>query len=252
MLSHRSLILLFFFFHLAFWMVFWLESKIWHKWTFYKTKQIPRHRTDLRLWGGGRGREGLARLGLADANCYIRDGWTMRHRELCSVSCDDPQWKRTCICITESPCRTAEINHNIVNQPYLNMRGTKRIKFVHSFLTKKRPFNAKTVHGLSCCSLNPPIDAWASRVGFIYKSAHRTWVLAKQSYLCPQPWTILVPYILSWPNSSFELFHTILWKNPNELFGQSNIWFQLVLFLDTKLGNWLQIISSKELKGTET
>ena len=143
MLSHRSLILLsFFFFHLAFWMVFWLESKIWHKWTFYKTKQIPRHRTDLRLWGGGRGREELARLGLEDANCYIRDGWTMRHRELCSVSCDDPQWKRTCICITESPCRTAEINHNIVNQPYLNMRGTKRIKFVHSFLTKKRPLHS--------------------------------------------------------------------------------------------------------------
>ena len=110
----------FIFFHLAFWMVFWLESKIWHKWTFYKTKQIPRHRTDLRLWGGGRGREGLARLGLADANCYIRDGWTIRHRELCSGSCDDPQWKRTYICISESPCRTAEINHNIVNQPYLN------------------------------------------------------------------------------------------------------------------------------------
>ena len=27
-------------------------------------------------------------------------------------------------------------------------------------------------------------------------------------------------FILSWPKSSFRIFHQCLWKNPNELFGQ--------------------------------
>jgi len=27
-------------------------------------------------------------------------------------------------------------------------------------------------------------------------------------------------FILSWPKSSFRIFHQGLWKNPNELFGQ--------------------------------
>ena len=31
------------------------------------------------------------------------------------------------------------------------------------------------------------------------------------------------PFILGWPKSSFGFFRTIVWKNPNELFGQPNI-----------------------------
>ena len=44
--------------------------------------------------------------------------------------------------------------------------------------------------------------------------------------------------ILGWPKSSFEFFHTILQKNPNELFGQLNnvcvflnVMFQYKFFL---------------------
>ena len=29
-------------------------------------------------------------------------------------------------------------------------------------------------------------------------------------------------YLLGWPKSSFRFFCNISWKNPNELFGQSN------------------------------
>ena len=33
---------------------------------------------------------------------------------------------------------------------------------------------------------------------------------------------LFMTYVLGSPRSSFELFHTMLWKNPNKIFDQHN------------------------------
>ena len=45
----------------------------------------------------------------------------------------------------------------------------------------------------------------------------------KCKYLCTLYTIYAYIHVLSWPKSSFRFFHTILQKNPNELFGQHNI-----------------------------
>ena len=44
------------------------------------------------------------------------------------------------------------------------------------------------------------------------------------------------PYLLGWPKSLFSIFHTILWKNPNKLFGQPNISYWLCFSGELKQG----------------
>ena len=45
----------------------------------------------------------------------------------------------------------------------------------------------------------------------------------KCKYLCTLYTIYACIHVLSWTKSSFRFFHTILQKNPNELFGQHNI-----------------------------
>ena len=65
----------------------YVESKIWHKWTYiYETN---------RLKGAGEGHIGS--LGLVDVNCYVEDGSTVRSYCIAQgtiMSCAKPWWKR--------------------------------------------------------------------------------------------------------------------------------------------------------------
>ena len=81
---------------------------------------------------------------------------------------------------------------------------------------------------------DPLEEAWHCR----RSSQHRDWALVcciggsfvfffsflLRSYLEVRIWIkrlmyIRLPYILNWPKSLFRLFHQMLYKNPNELFG---------------------------------
>ena len=48
----------------------------------------------------------------------------------------------------------------------------------------------------------------------------KTWIFRASFMLCT-PFST-TNHVLGWPESSFSFFHIMLWKNPNEHFGQPN------------------------------
>lgn len=59
-----------------------------------------------------------------------------------------------------------------------------------------------------------------------------------------------VSFVLSWSKSSFEFFHNVVWKNPNELFSQLNrghycyslfLHYLLILALPCLINHWVSI-----------
>ena len=77
--------------------------------------------------------------------------------------------------------------------------------------------------GLARLSLQTPATDCRSPPQVCQSKTHRGGGIRETSFH-QTPWVIPMQpvQILGWPQSSFGFFHTVLWKNPNELLGQAN------------------------------
>ena len=78
------------------WYHLYVESKIWHKWTYqWNRNRITKRR--VAAGGGGWEQDGVRGRGyqVQASICGMgKQGPTAQHRELYLISCDKPQWKR--------------------------------------------------------------------------------------------------------------------------------------------------------------
>ena len=97
-------------------------------------------------------------MGLADVSYYIQNRSITWHRELYSIFCDKPQWKRKkyiCIYIyiTASLCCIAEINTTLITYALIKREGSfSPIKKEEHFYVKVQ--REECVHFLKLGSLN--------------------------------------------------------------------------------------------------